>query len=176
MSDDAELFDFVIVGAGISGINCAYRLKSQIPHAKFTVLEDHNTIGGTWAQFRYPGVRSDVPMAAVGFEWHPWSSNPIADGPEIMEYLHDAVSKHDLGKYIRFRHKVSSAQWSSESQLWELTVEHGEQQKRFTTRWLVLGTGYYDYRTPLQTSISGLGNFKGKFCLAGITNGILTDP
>ncbi|RYP74757.1 hypothetical protein DL771_002821 [Monosporascus sp. 5C6A] len=171
MSDNAEVFDFVIVGAGISGINCAYRLQTQLPHAKFTVLECRDEIGGTWSQFTYPGARSDTTMFTLGFEWHSWSSmRPIAGSPEIMEYLHDAVSKYRLGRYVRFRHKVLSAKWSSEEQLWDLTVDHGGRQYHFTTHWLVLSTGYYDYQTPLQADIPDLENYKGKWRLVNMTN------
>lgn len=59
MTSPSEEFDVVIVGAGVSGINCAYRLKNELPDVKFTILEGRDDIGGTWDLFRFPGVRSD---------------------------------------------------------------------------------------------------------------------
>ena len=177
MSDKAELFDFVVVGAGISGINCAYRLQTQVPGARFVVLESRDTIGGTWAQFKYPGVRSDSPMAVLGFEWHPWTSlDRNVGSSRIVEYLQDAVSEHHLEKHMRYRHKVLSAHWSSDKNLWDVTVAHDEQQKRLMARWLVMATGYYDHDVPLQTEIPGLENFDGKPSQTQCIRYVLTVP
>lgn len=48
-------FDVVIIGAGISGINFAYRLQERNPELSFTILEGRHEIGGTWSLFKYPG-------------------------------------------------------------------------------------------------------------------------
>jgi cation diffusion facilitator CzcD-associated flavoprotein CzcO len=50
-------FDIIIVGAGISGINAAYRVQSELPHYKYSIIESRDAIGGTWDFFRYPGLR-----------------------------------------------------------------------------------------------------------------------
>ncbi|KAJ2996999.1 hypothetical protein NUW58_g790 [Xylaria curta] len=162
-SSGIEAFDVIIIGAGISGINCAYRLLTELPHLKFAILEARDTIGGTWDLYRYPGVRSDSDMYTLGFAWQPWSSNhPVATGDQIMEYLTEAVSKHHLNQFIRFNHRVVSANWSSTGRSWKLSVAHGDQQtKNIDCRWIVLGTGYYDYESPLQPVIPGLDSFKG---------------
>uniref|UniRef100_P9WEF4 FAD-containing monooxygenase vniE n=1 Tax=Virgaria nigra TaxID=1085564 RepID=VNIE_VIRNI len=158
-----ERFDVVIVGAGMSGINCAYRLKTKHPGISFIILESRDEIGGTWDLFRYPGVRSDSQTYTYGFAWHPWPfTKPIADGLEIREYLHDAVSKHRIRDHMRFCHTVSSADWRSQSQEWDLLADHERQPRRFIARWLIMGTGYLDYQSPTKPSIPGLDVFKGK--------------
>ena len=48
-------FDVIIVGAGISGINFAYRLQERNPHLRYAILEGRHEIGGTWSLFKYPG-------------------------------------------------------------------------------------------------------------------------
>jgi cation diffusion facilitator CzcD-associated flavoprotein CzcO len=48
-------FDIIIVGAGISGINFAYRLQERHPDLSYCILEDRHEIGGTWSLFQYPG-------------------------------------------------------------------------------------------------------------------------
>lgn len=48
-------YDIIIVGAGISGINFAYRLQERNPDLSFTILEGRHEIGGTWSLFQYPG-------------------------------------------------------------------------------------------------------------------------
>ncbi|KAI2618915.1 FAD/NAD(P)-binding domain-containing protein [Hypoxylon sp. NC1633] len=159
-----EDFDVLIIGAGISGINCAYRVQTELPNVKFTVLESRDRIGGTWDLYQYPGVRSDSDMYSMGFTWHPLPfDQPIAAGAQIMEYLFDAVSKHRLDQHIRLRHLVKSANWSTSDQTWDVVVqEHEGLPKRFSARWIILGTGYFDYEIPLQADIPGLGNFKGQ--------------
>lgn len=61
-------FDVVIVGAGISGINTAYRIQIQLPvGTTYTILEARDNIGGTWDLFKYPGIRSDSDLYTFGF-------------------------------------------------------------------------------------------------------------
>ncbi|KAI1393003.1 putative flavin-binding monooxygenase [Hypoxylon trugodes] len=162
--EKAEILDVLIIGAGISGINCAYRLQTDLPHVKFAILEGRDRIGGTWDLYRYPGVRSDSDIYSMGFAWHPWSfDQPIATGDQIVEYLSDAVSKNHLDRHIRFRHMVSSANWSTPDQNWTLVAkDHDGLYKYFRARWIILGTGYYDYDTPLHADIPGLDSFKGQ--------------
>ncbi|RYP06607.1 hypothetical protein DL764_003059 [Monosporascus ibericus] len=156
-------FDVVIIGAGPSGLNSAYRLKTQLAGLTFTVLEGRDDIGGTWDLFRYPGIRSDSDLYTYGFSWHPWPfANPIAEGHLIKSYLKEAVSRHGLSDSIHLRHKVVAADWSSESQRWHLVVNHGSETKRFQARFIVLGAGYFDYQSPLEAEIPGLEGFAGK--------------
>ncbi|KAI1502977.1 FAD/NAD(P)-binding domain-containing protein [Biscogniauxia marginata] len=163
MASSLEEFDIIIIGAGISGINCAYRLLTELPEVRFTILECRDDIGGTWDQFTYPGVRSDSDMYTLGFAWHWWPfPYPIGEGPLILEYLRAAASKHHILERIRLCHKVSSADWSSDHQKWTMAVDHQGEPKTFRASWMILGTGYYDYQVPLQAGIPGLDSYKGK--------------
>lgn len=162
-SREAEVFDILIVGAGISGINTAYRLQTEVPGTTFAILEGRDDLGGTWDLFRYPGIRSDSDLFTFGFQWEPWPyETPIAQGPLIKDYMKKCVAKYNLGHYIRFRHKVLSAGWSKSTEQWKVTAEHDGQTKEFKARWVVFGTGYYDYENPAKTTIQGLEKFKGK--------------
>ncbi|MGW1672413.1 NAD(P)-binding protein [Streptomyces sp. NPDC002324] len=46
--------DVLIVGAGISGIDAAYRAQSRCPDRSNAVLESRASLGGTWDLFRHP--------------------------------------------------------------------------------------------------------------------------
>ena len=67
--------DVIIVGAGISGVDAAYRLKSRCKDKNWLILEARDRIGGTWDLFRYPGVRSDSDIFTLGFPFRPWRSD-----------------------------------------------------------------------------------------------------
>ncbi|KKY21329.1 putative flavin-containing monooxygenase-like protein [Phaeomoniella chlamydospora] len=160
-----DTYDVVVVGAGISGINMAHHVQSKVPHLRYTILEARNNIGGTWDLFRYPGIRSDTDLLTFGFEWKPWTENQaIADGESIARYLHEAAASEGIDRHIKFRHRVIAADWVSESQTWNLIVDADHTgHVNLRTRFLILGTGYYDYLKPLQAQIPGLyDNFKGK--------------
>ncbi|KAJ2997098.1 hypothetical protein NUW58_g766 [Xylaria curta] len=162
-SREPETFDVLVIGSGVSGINTAYRLQSQLPNTTFTILEGRGNVGGTWDLFRYPGIRSDSDLYTFGFHWEPWPyETPIAKGPLIREYMKNCVAKYGLDRYIRFHHKVLAADWSSQAGQWKITAKHDGQTKEFRAEWLVMGTGYYNYESPAKTVIPGLENFKGK--------------
>lgn len=53
-------YDVIIVGAGISGINFAYRLQERNPELSYCILEERHEMGGTWSLFQYPGELESV--------------------------------------------------------------------------------------------------------------------
>ena len=158
-----DVFDVIIVGAGISGINAAYRLQTELPSASYTILEARDGIGGTWDFFRYPGFRSDSDLYTFGFSWRPWSETKyIADGESIRKYIRESASLHGIDRKVQFRHKLVSANWSSDQQAWSLLVDVNGEKKYFHARFVILSTGYYDYDEPLSTTVIGIDNFKGE--------------
>lgn len=156
-------FDAVIIGAGISGINSAYRLQEGIPDAKYAILEGRSEIGGTWSLFKYPGIRSDSDLHTFGFPWDPWSENrSIADAPSILRYVKGAAERAGIDKHIKFNHQVQSLNWSTENQYWKVSVVVDGAEKTLYARQIMMGTGYYDYKQALNGKIPGLENFKGQ--------------
>lgn len=154
--------DVLIIGAGLAGINTAYRLQTRMPHLNFAILEARSDIGGTWDVFRYPGVRSDSDMYTFGFPWHPWRHKLFGEGHEIMSYLHECLSKYGLHKCLSLNHKVVKADWLSETQRWTVQVDHDGQPKTYASKWLILSTGLFDYYEPFPAVIPGIDNFQGK--------------
>ncbi|KFH44225.1 FAD-containing monooxygenase-like protein [Hapsidospora chrysogenum ATCC 11550] len=171
---DVRYVDTVIVGAGISGINAAYRIQTQAPKdMSYVILEGRDSLGGTWDLFRYPGIRSDSDIFTFGFPWSPWTRNEsLPAGDHIKEYMTRSVQEHGIDHHICYRHSVTSANWISSDKCWELEVkvsgrgDKGEEKEPTTVfyrcRFILLGTGYYDYETPLQTVIPGIENFEGR--------------
>ena len=109
---ESEYFDVVIVGAGLSGIGAACHLQRDCPGKSYVILEGRDAMGGTWDLFRYPGIRSDSDMHTLGYKFKPWrESKAIADGPSILNYVHEAAAEHDIDRHIRYRHRIVKAVW-----------------------------------------------------------------
>lgn len=162
-STDNNHIDVLIVGAGISGINAAYRICEAFPQWSYTILEARDELGGTWSLFQYPGIRSDSDLHTFGFAWDPWTEDrAIADGPSILKYMKTVAGKHGIDKYIKYHHSVTALNWSSEAQRWtaEVTV-HGAEKRKICSRFVFVATGLFDYHEGLRSAIPGLENFGG---------------
>lgn len=156
-------YDLIIIGAGISGINLAYRIQTNLPAYSYTILEARGAVGGTWDLFRYPGVRSDSDLHTLGFPWHPWTGKKtIGDGSSIRTYVRESAEAYGIDKKIQFHHEVLSADWSSDSQRWALGVTTKNRETTFSARFIIFCTGYYDYHEPLQATIPSIEKFKGE--------------
>lgn len=163
-----EDLDIIIIGAGISGIGAAVYFSRDLPGKRLAVLEERDNIGGTWDLFRYPGIRSDSDLHTFGYEFKPWRhESAIADAPLIRDYLHETVDENALGPLIRFRHRVVSAEWSSNDARWTLGVEKTDpttgDSARTTIRakWVLAATGYYRYDEGFSPAIPGREEFAG---------------
>jgi len=161
--EDAGHFDVLIVGAGVSGIGAAHYLRDQFPDKTFVILEAQENRGGTWWTHRYPGVRSDSDLFTYGYRFKPWRGPSIAAGEEILGYLDEVIEDYDLGQYIRCRHTVTAASWSTEDRVWTLEVTRGDtgQLLRFTTGFLWMCQGYYNHGKPYQPRWEGIDQFQG---------------
>lgn len=159
----AAHLDVLIVGAGLSGIDMAYRLQTACPGKSYTILETRDAIGGTWDLFRYPGVRSDSDMHTLGFPFRPWSgAQAIADGGAIRDYIAHTAYAFGIDRRIRFGHRVTRAAWSSDKARWTLEVETDDGPVRLTCGFLYMGCGYYDYAAGYTPRFDGIEEYRGR--------------
>jgi len=159
-----EHFDVVIVGAGISGVGGAYHLTKQRPGTSFVVLESQESFGGTWITHRYPGIRSDSDLYTFGYRFKPWTGTPIATAAEILAYMGEVIEENGLGRHIRYRHRITSARWSSEEACWSLEgtrTDTGE-AVRFTANFLWMCQGYYRHAQGYTPEWPGMESFRGR--------------
>ncbi len=162
---EAEHFDVVVVGAGLSGIGAGCHLTTKCPGKSFVILEGRDVTGGTWDLFRYPGIRSDSDMYTLGYSFRPWrESEAIADGPAILNYVRETAKEYGVDRKIRFRHSVKRVSWSSQDALWTVEAERGldGEPARFTCDFLLTCTGYYDYAGGYAPEFPGAGRFAGQ--------------
>jgi cation diffusion facilitator CzcD-associated flavoprotein CzcO len=161
---DAEQYDVVIVGAGISGICSAHALRQAFPEKQFLILESLETFGGTWHIHNYPGTRSDSDLFTFGYGFKPWIGNPIATRQQILDYLGSVIADANLAPHIRYKHRVRSADWSSASNTWSLEVESAGGQRRMNiqTNFLWMCQGYYRHSHGYTPAWPGMDRFKGQ--------------
>ncbi len=128
------------------------------------VLENQESYGGTWRTHTYPGIRSDSDLYTFGYRFKPWTSAPIATADEILTYMGEVIEENELGQHIRYRHQISSAEWSSDQCLWTLDVtrlDTGE-QRRFTGRFLWMCQGYYRHSEGYTPEWEDMDRFQGQ--------------
>lgn len=171
----SEHVDVLIVGAGLSGVGFASRLKRDLPGKTFMLLESRGAVGGTWDLFRYPGIRSDSDMYTLGYSFRPWAgAKAIADGDSIRDYIHATVADEGLEPQIRLNTRVVAADWSSDTALWTVTAVRtaaGEysadaapdagENVTFTCSFLSVCSGYYRYDEGFTPAIEGADSFAG---------------
>jgi cation diffusion facilitator CzcD-associated flavoprotein CzcO len=163
VSHEAEHFDVLIVGAGISGIGGAYHLTQQCPDKTFVVLESQDGFGGTWRTHTYPGIRSDSDLYTFGYRFKPWVGAPIATAEEINHYLGEVIEENHLDKYIRYDHLITRASWSSDEKRWEIEARRGETGEifRFTAKFLWMCQGYYRHSEGYTPEWEGMDDYEG---------------
>jgi cation diffusion facilitator CzcD-associated flavoprotein CzcO len=155
--------DVLIVGAGLSGIGAAYRIRERNPQLQYEILERRERLGGTWDLFRYPGVRSDSDIFTLSFPFEPWTRpENVAEGTHIWEYLAETARKHHIDEHIRFNTHVRSADWDPVTDTWTVRVQQNGHDKAYRCRFLFCATGYYNYDTPHTPEFPGIDNFEGE--------------
>ncbi|MGA8850808.1 MAG: NAD(P)/FAD-dependent oxidoreductase [Aeromicrobium sp.] len=157
--------DVAIVGAGLSGIGAAHRIRTEHPEREVAILESRERMGGTWDLFRYPGVRSDSDMYTLGYAFRPWTGEKtLADGESILQYIHDTAAETGVDQLIQYSSRVVRADFDTVRSLWDLTIEDTAtgQQRAMTAAFLYSCAGYYDYDQPHDPEFAGAADFTGQ--------------
>ncbi len=159
---DVSISDFkvIIIGAGLSGICAAIKLKQA--GIAFTVFDKNPSLGGTWFENRYPGCRVDTPSHMYSFSFspnHAWSSH-YARQPEIHEYLVRCAIEYDVVNDIRFSAEVTAATFDDESSRWTVTVQWPDgHQEPHDANAVISAVGQLN--RPAEPSIEGAETFAG---------------
>ncbi|GAC57822.1 putative monooxygenase [Gordonia hirsuta DSM 44140 = NBRC 16056] len=161
--NDSEYYDVLIVGAGLSGIDAAYRLTERNPELKYLIVEQRERIGGTWDLFRYPGVRSDSDIFTLSFPWNPWKGDrTFGEGGEIRDYLEATARDFGIYPHIQFSTQVVSAAFSTQTDLWTVDMLVDGEPRTIATRFLYACTGYYRYDAGYRPDFPGEEDYTGQ--------------
>ncbi|MBO2446392.1 NAD(P)/FAD-dependent oxidoreductase [Actinomadura barringtoniae] len=144
----------VIVGAGMSGLCMAIKLKQAGLH-DVTLYEKADALGGTWRDNTYPGLTCDVPSRFYQFSFatNPGWTHLYSPGPEIRDYLERIADRYGIREQIVFGTEVTAAR--HDDGRWRITTSRGPDEADF----LLTATGVLHH--PRLPDIPGLDAFEG---------------
>ncbi|HEY2662456.1 MAG TPA: NAD(P)/FAD-dependent oxidoreductase [Caulobacteraceae bacterium] len=151
----------VIIGAGMSGLLTAIRLKQA--GVAFEIIEKNADVGGTWLENTYPGCRVDNPshLYSLSFEAnHEWPQH-FSTQPVLLKYFRDCADRYDLRPSIRFQTTVQDANYDEAAKLWRVRIKRPDgAQEVLTANAVVSAVGQLNQ--PRLPDIEGRDSFKGE--------------
>jgi 4-hydroxyacetophenone monooxygenase len=150
----------VIVGAGMSGLLAAIRLKQA--GIDFTVIEKNADVGGTWLENIYPGCRVDVPSHLYTYSFELKNDLPqyFSPQPVLLDYFRQMAAKYDLRPHIQFNTTVEEAVFDETSSVWRLQLSHPDGRKALQADAMITAVGQLN--RPYIPDIKGRDNFAGE--------------
>ncbi len=152
------MLDALIVGAGMSGILAAIKLK-EAGFGNILIVDKAASLGGTWWDNRYPGCACDVPSHFYSYSFAPnpdWSSI-FPRQEEILAYFEKIADTYALRPLMRFNTELASADFDAGTNCWNITAKGGE---RLQSRLLFFATGQLS--RPLMPVYPGMESFTGR--------------
>jgi cation diffusion facilitator CzcD-associated flavoprotein CzcO len=155
MSKTRRDLRFAVIGAGMSGILSAIKLKES-GFTDFTVYEKADRLGGTWRENTYPGLSCDVPSHLYSYSFAPnpdWS-HLYSPGPEIQAYFERVADEYGVVPYISFGDEVVRCRFTGGR--WHIETAHGVRDEVDV---VIAATGVLHH--PRYPDIDGLDTFGG---------------
>jgi 4-hydroxyacetophenone monooxygenase len=120
--DPDRPFSAIVIGAGMSGIAAAHRLRQA--GVDVVVVDKNADVGGTWLENSYPGCRVDIQNHMYSYSFaqkHDW---PYYFSPRsvLHEYFRDCAERFGLLPLIRFSTEVERCVWDEANQCWHVEV------------------------------------------------------
>jgi 4-hydroxyacetophenone monooxygenase len=153
--------DIVIIGAGMSGLLAAHRLRQA--GVSFVIFEKNDDIGGTWLENSYPGCRVDNPNHNYSYSFaqrHDWPLH-FSTQDVLLDYFRNCAESFGLRDDIRFRTEVVSATWSENEKRWTVVVRDADGREESVRADAVI-SAVGQLNRPLYPDIKGRDSFTGK--------------
>jgi hypothetical protein len=89
------LYDYIIIGGGISGLYCAYKIKKNNPNANFIIFEKNKNIGGRMNIYNFYGTNVNI-GAGIGRKNKDYL---------LIKLLDELGVKYVIGKNVIYHYK-----------------------------------------------------------------------
>ena len=152
-------FKVALIGAGMSGIVTAYRLRQA--GVAIVVFEKNRDIGGTWYENTYPGCRVDIANHYYSYsfaqrDWPQWHSTQV----ELERYFSECVEEFGIRPDIQFSTEVLSAVFDDQTANWTVTVRRPD-GKEETQEFQAVVSALGQLNQPFVPDIEGQSSFSG---------------
>lgn len=146
---------FAIIGAGMSGILSAIKLK-EAGLGNIVVYEKAERLGGTWRENEYAGIACDVPshFYSYSFAMNPDWSRRFAPGAEIQAYFEDIARRYEVDPLIQYNQEITRCAF--ENGRWHLETADGTKD---VADFIIAASGVLHH--PAYPDIEGLDTFEG---------------
>jgi 4-hydroxyacetophenone monooxygenase len=155
-----EKFQVLVVGAGMSGLLQALRLKEAgIP---FTVVEKNDSVGGTWYENNYPGCRVDIANHFYSYSFEPYAwSEYFSRRDELLAYFRSFVERHGLAPHIRYNTEVTAARYDEAQAVWQVDLKSNAGGAASSMQVNAIVSAVGQLNRPRIPDIAGRELFKG---------------
>ena len=153
-------FRVLIIGAGMSGLGIAAKLKKV--GIDFAIVEKNDQVGGTWYENTYPDCGVDTPnhYYSYSFNRNPEWSGYFSKRDELFRYFDSCADEFDVRQHIRFSTEVVEARFNNDSNQWDVTTRDEHGTHRETANIVVSAVGQLN--RPAMPDIPGLDTFAGE--------------
>ena len=153
-------FRVAVIGAGMSGIAAAYRLRQA--DVDVVVLEKNSDVGGTWFENRYPGCRVDVSNLFYSYSFAQRDDWPehYSSQQVLLDYFRGVADQEGLRELIRFDTEVTAVAFDDASATWSLQlVGPGGREDTVEADAVISAVGQLN--RPNLPDIPGIERFEG---------------
>ena len=155
----AGQFHVVIIGAGMSGLGAAAKLKEA--GISFVILEKNPEVGGTWYENTYPDCGVDTPnhYYSYSFNRNPNWSGYFSKRDELFSYFDDCADSFGVRDDIQFNTEVSEVRYDADTHQWIISTKQDGQANTITANAVISAVGQLN--RPSMPDIAGLDSFAG---------------
>ena len=150
----------VIIGAGMSGILAAHRLKQA--GIDYTVIEKNADVGGTWFENTYPGARVDSSNHAYSYSFMQKFDWPYHHSPQevLLEYFRDCAEAFGIREDVRFNTEVLDVTYDDAQAVWMVRVRGADGAVETLEAEAVI-SAVGQLNRPKMPDLAGVGAFEG---------------
>jgi len=153
-------FFVVVIGAGMSGLAVAHRLRQA--NVPFVVIERNDDVGGVWLENSYPGCRLDTSNFNYSYSFAQkadWAEQFTTRGT-ILEYFQDVADRLAIRPHIRFGTRVRRLDFDEGTARWSVTLQRPDGTDEVIEAQAVV-SAVGQLNQPNMPDIAGIDRFAG---------------